>query len=389
MEPSMLDSSDDESSLESDERNSHKRRHLVALVTGYILVKRNKRRKYPSRRGKKCRVRKHPDVLLQESLNDGMFQREYRMSHIFFCKLFNDLFGDGLYTSPRNRRDGVILPKTKLMMMIRYLAGASYLDILRIHHGVSKQAVFKHIAIVLKLIANSESLGVVEWPDTLEACNKFALQWAGKSGPSAFRGLHQTCIGAIDGILIETRSPTKNETMRPNDFRSGHKKQIGLNVQAICDARLRFMAISCRCPGKTNDWMAYLRSTMSERTDNLPPPFYIVGDAAYVNSEHLLVPYPGGTFLDQREDAYNLYLSQLRIRIEQAFALLIGRWGVFWRPLRVPLRQQPTLILATCKLHNFCIDEREACELPAYPNGDSTPAHCTVGHDGIFLQHDV
>jgi hypothetical protein len=107
-----------------------------------------------------------------------------------------------------------------------------------------------------------------------------------------------------------------------------------------------------------------------------------------VNSEHLLVLYPG-MFLDQREDACHFYLSQLRIRIEQAFALLIGHWGIFWRPLCMPLRQQPTLILSTCKLHNFCIDKRDACGLPAYPNGDPAPAHRTVGHDGFFLQHDV
>jgi hypothetical protein len=143
--------------------------------------------------------------------------------------------------------------------------------LLRSDVQTAELTVFKHIAIVLRLIADNESLGVVEWPDTLEACDKFALQWAGNSGPSAFRGLHQICIGAIDGILIDTRSPTKNETMRPNDFRSGHKKQIGLNVQAICDVRLHFMAISCHCPGKTNDWMAYLMSTMSEQTDNLLP----------------------------------------------------------------------------------------------------------------------
>jgi hypothetical protein len=95
------------------------------------------------------------------------------------------------------------------------------------------------------------------------------------------------------------------------------------------------MSLSCRCPGKTNDWMAYLRSTMSTQIDNLPALYYIVGDTAYVNSEHLLAPYPG-TNLNQREDAYNLYSSQLRIRIEQAFALLVGWWGIFWCPLRVP-----------------------------------------------------
>jgi hypothetical protein len=121
---------------------------------------------------------------------------------------------------------------------------------------------------------------------------------------------------------------------------------------------------------------------MSTQIDNLPPLYYIVGDAAYVNSEHLHVPYPG-TNLNQREDAYNFYLSQLRIRIEQAFALLVGQWGICWRPLHVPLRHQPTLILATCKLHNFCIDEREACRLPAYPNGDPAPDHCRVGTAGL------
>jgi hypothetical protein len=126
-----------------------------------------------------------------------------------------------------------------------------------------------------------------------------------------------TCISAIDGVLIETKLPTKKEMKHPNDYHSGHKKQIGLNVQAIGDSRLHFMSLSCCCPGKTNDWMAYLRSTMSTQIDNLPPLYYIVRDAAYVNSEHLLVPHLG-TSLNQREDAYTFYSSQLRIHIKQA-----------------------------------------------------------------------
>ena len=196
---------DDESSIERDECNGRKRR-LVALVSGFILIKRNQRRRIPSRRaGKKKRKRRDPDVLLQESLDDGVFERECRMSCKSFCELF-DLLGDGLHPSPKNKRDDVILPKTKLMMTIRFLAGASYIDILRIH-GVSRQAVFKHVKKVTRLIADNEHTGAVEWPETPEACDEFALQWAGKSGPSAFRGLHQTRIGAIDGVLIQTKSP--------------------------------------------------------------------------------------------------------------------------------------------------------------------------------------
>jgi hypothetical protein len=110
-------------------------------------------------------------------------------------------------------------------MAIGFLAGASYLDILRIH-GVSRQAVFKHIAVVIRLIADNEHIGVVQWPKNPEACDEFALQWAGKNGPKAFRGLHQMCIGVIDSVLIKMRSSSKNKNKCPNDFLSGHKKQI-------------------------------------------------------------------------------------------------------------------------------------------------------------------
>jgi hypothetical protein len=47
------------------------------------------------------------------------------------------------------------------------------------------------------------------------------------------------------------------------------------------------------------------------------------------------------------------------------------------------------LILSTCKLHNFCIDEREASGLPAYPNGDPAPSHCLIGPDGLFLNREI
>ncbi len=155
-------------------------------------------------------------------------------------------------------------------------------------------------------------------------------------------------------------------------------------MQALCDAKLRFLLISVLCPGKTNDWSAYGTSVMRNLVEALPNGFYILGDAAYVNSEHLLAPYPGKS-LEGREDTFNYYQSQLRIRIEMAFARLVGRWGVFWRPLRIPLRDRSTLILATMKLHNYCIDEREANGLPNYPNGTPAPPHVRYRSDGRFL----
>jgi DDE superfamily endonuclease len=98
-------------------------------------------------------------------------------------------------------------------------------------------------------------------------------------------------------------------------------------------------------------------SKIASLIEGLPEGYYTVGDNAYVNSNHLLVPFPGKLSNDDPRDAFNFYLSQLRVRVENCFALLVGRWGIFWGPLQMPLRYQPMLIKAVCCLHNFCIDE--------------------------------
>jgi hypothetical protein len=91
------------------------------------------------------------------------------------------------------------------------------------------------------------------------------------------------------------------------------------------------------CPGKTIDVNAYRHSKIAELIESLPVGYFVVGDNAYMNSNHLLlVPYPGESTPDDK-DTFNFFLSQLRIRVENTFAQLVGKWGVFWRPLTIPL----------------------------------------------------
>jgi len=51
----------------------------------------------------------------------------------------------------------------------------------------------------------------------------------------------------------------------------------------------------------------------------LPDGFFVVGDNAYILSHTLLIPYNGVNKQNQAKDAFNFFLSQLRIRVEQAF----------------------------------------------------------------------
>ena len=89
---------------------------------------------------------------------------------------------------------------------------------------------------------------------------------------------------------------------------------------------------------------------MSQAVGKLPDGYYILGDAAYPLSDHLLTPYPGQG-LSPEKDSFNFYLSQLRVKVEQSFGILVQRWGILWRPLRVAFDGRPKLIRALFHLH--------------------------------------
>ena len=62
------------------------------------------------------------------------------------------------------------------------------------------------------------------------------------------------------------------------------------------------------------------------------------------------------------DDAFDFEQSSNRMPIECAFGILIQRWGILYRPLRVRFNRRAPLIAACMRLHNFCIDERIAEE---------------------------
>jgi hypothetical protein len=62
----------------------------------------------------------------------------------------------------------------------------------------------------------------------------------------------------------------------------------------------------------------------------------------------------------KRRDSFNFFASQLCIRIEMAFRLMVNKWGIFARPLSIKLIKMKRLMVAMARLHNFCMNERLA-----------------------------
>jgi hypothetical protein len=84
--------------------------------------------------------------------------------------------------------------------------------------------------------------------------------------------------------------------------------------------------------------------------------FHLLGDNAYVLSEHMLIPFSGSQRDDPAKSTYNYFLSQLRIPVEQTFARFTGKFCIFKKPLDVNLKNATKIILACVRLHNFIIE---------------------------------
>jgi hypothetical protein len=221
-----LDKEDDGSNTDEDSDQEHNKN--MKRVCAFLLVRRLKRQKQQPKTRLQIdqpRRRRKAKMLLQEGINDGLFRTEYRMSHQSFKKLVELLRNDlqPKDTHQKKKREEYLDPETKVMMTLRWLAGGQYVDQCR-RNGVSKAAVFSAFKQVIKAINSNPAIGVPKWPTTVEECNVVAHGWAKLSGPSESKSLFTTVIGIFDGILISTKSPTKCETNKPEDFRSGHKK---------------------------------------------------------------------------------------------------------------------------------------------------------------------
>ena len=144
------------------------------------------------------------------------------------------------------------------------------------------------------------------------------------------------------------------------------KKRFGLNMQAICDEKRRFLDIHVAHPASTSDYLAFATSPICKLLETpgfLAEGLCIYGDNAYINAPYMTTPFKAVS--SGVKDAYNFYQSQLRINIECAFGVLVHRWGVLRSPLpmNISLKKTTSLVRALCCVHNWLIDQNEVNDL--------------------------
>ena len=284
------------------------------------------------------------------------FHRALRMSLQSFKNLVNilrpDLHKDELKGSCRG---GALSPEISVFATLRWLAGASFLDICPLV-GISKTAFYDTLWKTIGAIVKSKhfELDNIQFPQTLDECTEAATSFESISHACAIRN----CVSVIDGYLLKIETPTSKEVGNVRSYFSGHYQCYGVNVQAACDHSCRFTFIGVAGPGVMPDRDAINEISLGELIRKLPVGFVCIGDSAYTPSESLAPIYFGNSAKQKRYDSFNFYASQLRIRIEMAFGLMKGKWRILQMPLRLKVGRLKFLLTAIARLHNYCINER-------------------------------
>ncbi|KAL7425511.1 hypothetical protein ACHAXH_000094 [Discostella pseudostelligera] len=217
--------------------------------------------------------------------------------------------------------NGPITSSIRLGAALRYFAGGSAYDITCVF-AISYSEVLSSVWIVVDAINNCSDFDI-SYPKTIEEQRSIAAGFESASAPG-FRN----CAGAIDGILIWMLKPSLEEAKKTGvdqkRYLCGRKHKFGLNCQAVSDCRGRILDISIKCGGA--------------------PFTNVAGDPNRA-----------------AEDAYNFYHSQLRIRVECCFGMLVQRWGLLRMamPRNLTVTKVVALVIALAKLHNFCIGESD------------------------------
>jgi hypothetical protein len=194
----------------------------------------------------------------------------------------------------------------------------------------------------------------IRLPDATDitALQLLASQFEGNKSVPVFRG----CVCVLDRMTVFIKAPKAAEAENVLAYYSGHYKHDSLNVQALSDYRGKFLYFAVAAPGSFPDSKALGLTKLQKWVDSLPPGFNVVADNAYILSELMLIPISGSLRQVPEHSSYNYFLSQLRIRVEQAFGQYSVKWQIICKPLETKLPTS-SIVLTTCaRLHNFTID---------------------------------
>ncbi|VEN48856.1 unnamed protein product [Callosobruchus maculatus] len=237
----------------------------------------------------------------------------------------------------------------KVAITLYKLASCAEYRIVANQFGIHKSSVHVYVYDVINAIYAEFGTEYLSMPNELEAEEV-------SQGFESMCGLPNV-IGAIDGTHIPILPPKDGY----RDF-INRKGWPSYNVLAVVDNSYRFRYVTCKHPGCTHDAKVLKDSSLyntakefipnrTKTIDDKQIPLYLLGDPAYPLLPWLMKGYKGQR--TPEEESFNVYLSQGRVVVENAFGRLKARFRCLTKRVDISYKFVPKVIGACMILNNI------------------------------------
>ncbi|KAK5647838.1 hypothetical protein RI129_002730 [Pyrocoelia pectoralis] len=159
-------------------------------------------------------------------------------------------------------------------------------------------------------------------------------------------------IGAIDGSHVKIDKPQND----PDSY-INRKGYYSIQVQVVCDKKLRIRDIFIGYPGSVHDSRVFRNSPLYETLPAKCGEYFILGDSGYPLKANLLTSLRDRGQLNNRQANYNLRLATNRYVLEHCFGILKQKFRQLYHVKLRKIEYIVHLIRAACVLHNLALDD--------------------------------
>ncbi|XP_066603775.1 putative nuclease HARBI1 [Prorops nasuta] len=291
-------------------------------------------------RDKRPKITEYLNVVNKYS--DNEFQRNFRLQRNTYNKLKNLYEKSHFCQNLCNER---AIPNDGKLLSFLWFAGnkCSIRDVASRFNMA--ESTFHLVCNNIMEFLNNLAKSIIKFPETIEEKTEISNEFKTINN---FPGI----LGCIDGTYITIRTPAhkiKSTYVNRHDIPS-------LTLQAICDAKKMFLDVFTGPPSKIHDARIFKLSFISSiLPDICGNEWHILGDAAYPIKKYLITPYRDYGNLTEEQRNFNYKFSACRVKIENAFGLLKGRFRQLLRLDFHTVYRSCKFIIACCALHNLCI----------------------------------
>ena len=279
----------------------------------------------------------------------------------YYLRVDNELFNEILERiTPRIDKQETncrkpLEPGLRLAITLRFLATGEAYKSMALNFRVGANTISKLVPETCEAIIQEYMNEVIQCPTTPDAwkavADGFSNQW----------NFHHT-LGAIDGKHVGIQPPGNCGSLYYN-----YKGYHSIVLLALVDHNGKFMYIDVGANGSCSDagifQVTHLRHALETGAaglpaaeplpeDDVPVPYFIVGDNAFPMREWLQKPFPHRR-LNNAQRNFNYRLSRARRVVENAFGMWANRFRVFLTTINVHPKTVEKLVFASCIIHNI------------------------------------